>query len=82
MSGRKLEAKLQTSAAIAGTQAKRSKAAKGGRQITRREILQANRARLTNAQEVQARPEEAVAAYREALKERTRERAPLDWARA
>jgi hypothetical protein len=27
-----------------------------------------------------AKLEEAVAAYREALKERTRERAPLDWA--
>ena len=29
-----------------------------------------------------AKLEEAVAAYREALKERTRERMPLDWARA
>ena len=30
--------------------------------------------------ELMARLEEAVAAYREALKERTRERVPLDWA--
>jgi hypothetical protein len=29
-----------------------------------------------------ARLEEAVAAYREALKEKTRERVPLDWARS
>jgi tetratricopeptide (TPR) repeat protein len=29
-----------------------------------------------------ARLEEAVAAYREALKERTRERVPLDWAQS
>jgi hypothetical protein len=30
--------------------------------------------------EITARLEEAVAAYRDALKERTRERVPLDWA--
>ena len=37
-------------------------------------------ARLGERESGTARLEEAVAAYREALKERTRERVPLDWA--
>jgi len=41
-------------------------------------VLQALGARESGT----ARLEEAVAAYREALKEQTRERAPLDWARS
>ena len=36
--------------------------------------------RLGERESGTARLEEAVAAYREALKERTRERVPLDWA--
>jgi len=48
--------------------------------------LLVDRARLTNRAEIiksapeTTRLEEAVAAYRDALKERTRERGPLDWA--
>ena len=34
-----------------------------------------------NARAARRRLEEAVAAYREALKERTRERVPLEWAK-